>query len=165
MSTEASIRPAVVDDLPEILRLVHDLAEFERSADEVVATPVDFRRALFPDSGTPAASCLVAEVDGRVAGIALWFLSFSTWTGRQGIWLEDLYVEPEHRGAGLGSALLSALVRTAAENGWSRVEWTVLDWNAPSISFYRSLGALPQDEWTTYRLEGETLAQLAGRRG
>ncbi len=161
MTVERAVRAATIDDLSHILRLVNDLARYEQSADAVVATVEDFRHALFPAAAAPGAFCEVAEADGAVVGIALWFLSFSTWTGRQGIWLEDLYVEPEHRGSGLGRALLSALARKAAENGWARVEWTVLDWNAPSLAFYRSLGARPQDDWTTYRLDGDGLARLA----
>jgi len=161
MTTAHAVRAATIEDLSDIRRLVNDLAEYEQSADAVVATLEDFRHALFPDGAAPATFCEVAEADGAVVGFALWFLSFSTWTGRHGIWLEDLYVEPEHRGSGLGRALLSALARKAAENGWARVEWTVLDWNAPSLAFYRSLGARPQDDWTTYRLDGDGLARLA----
>lgn len=157
-----SIRPAVRADVPVILELVHALAAYEREPDAVVATEDDLARALFPDSGEPHTSCHVAEADGVVVGMAVWFLTFSTWTGRNGIWLEDLFVLPEHRGTGLGKALLASLARVCVERGLPRLEWTVLDWNTPSVEFYRSLGASPLEEWTTQRLVGDELARLAG---
>lgn len=156
-----TVRPAAARDIPDILRLVRDLAVYEREPESATATEDNLARALFPDGAAPAAFCHVAEADGRVVGIALWFLSFSTWTGTHGIWLEDLFVEPEHRGRGLGRALLLTLARTCRERGYRRLEWSVLDWNAPSIAFYRSLGATAQDEWTTYRVDGPALADLA----
>ena len=160
--SHAAIRPATPADLPDILRLVHELAAYEREPDAVEATEEDFAAVLFPAEGEPTAFCHVAEgSEGRVVGIALWFLTFSTWTGRQGIHLEDLFVEPGHRGSGLGKALLTHLAQIAVERGYRRVEWTVLRWNEPSIAFYESLGATPQEEWETYRLDGAGLAGLA----
>lgn len=158
------IRPAVPADVPRVVALVRALAEYERSLDAVELTDVLLHEALFgPD---PAAGCHVAcGQDGAVVGFALWFRTFSTWTGRPGLYLEDLYVEPEHRGAGHGRDLLAALAAHAAERGWRRLDWWVLDWNTPAIGFYRRLGATAMDEWTTYRLTGPTLADLAeGRR-
>ena len=155
------IRRATAADVPEILRLVHDLAAYEKEPDSVEATEEDFTAALFPRKGTPTAFCHVAEVDEggqrKVVGIALWFLTFSTWTGRNGIHLEDLFVEPRHRGSGLGKALLAHLAQECRERGYRRLEWKVLRWNAPSIAFYESLGAHPQTEWETYRLDGTGL--------
>ena len=162
VAVHPDIRPATPADLPEILRLVHDLAAYEREPDAVEATEADFAKVLFPNEGEPTAFCHVVEAgEGRtVVGIALWFLTFSTWTGQQGIHLEDLFVEPEHRGSGLGKALLTHLAQIAVERGYRRVEWTVLRWNEPSIAFYESLGATPQEEWETYRLDGAALADL-----
>jgi len=140
------VRPAVEADLPEIVALIHELAEYERAADEVVLDVEEVRGHLFgPD---PAASVLVAEDDGgAVVGMALWYRTFSTWLGTPGIWLEDLFVRPEARGAGHGMALLSAL----RERTDGRLEWAVLDWNEPSIRFYESLGARPVEGWIRYR--------------
>lgn len=152
------VRTALPSDVPAILRLVRDLATYEKAPEQCVASEDDFARALFPEHGHPTTFCHVGEVDGRVVGIALYFLNFSTWTGRNGIWLEDLYVEPGHRGSGLGKALLLSLAEVCVERGYPRLEWTVLDWNQPSIDFYRALGAEPLDEWTTHRLEGAALA-------
>jgi GNAT superfamily N-acetyltransferase len=153
------IRPATPDDVPAILRLIHDLAEYERALHEVKATEEDLRASLFGEE--PKVFAHVAEHEGEVIGFALWFLSFSTWLGRHGIYLEDLYVDPAVRGHGHGKALLTELARIAVERGYGRVEWAVLNWNAPSIAFYEALGARPQDEWTTYRLTGEALTSLA----
>ncbi|MGJ9422972.1 N-acetyltransferase family protein [Aeromicrobium sp. CF3.5] len=155
-----AVRAATATDVPRILELVHALATYERAADQVEATEEDFARALFPGDGHPATFAHVAEVDGQVVGIAVWFLTFSTWTGSNGIWLEDLFVDPSHRGTGLGRDLLAALARECVERGLPRLEWWVLAWNAPSIAFYDSLGAAPQDEWTTYRMSGEALVSL-----
>ncbi|WP_131737692.1 GNAT family N-acetyltransferase [Actinomadura roseirufa] len=157
------IRPSTPDDVPAILRLVRDLAEYERSLHEVEATEEHLRDALFAPE--PRVHAHVAEHGGKVVGFALWFLSYSTWTGRHGIYLEDLFVEPDMRGHGYGKALLTELTRIAEERGYARVEWSVLDWNAPAIGFYRALGARPQDEWTVYRLTGDALAEAAGRAG
>jgi len=152
------IRPATVDDVPVVVRLVHELATYEREPDAVVATEEHFRTALFgPD---PRVHCLVAEDSGKTVGFAIWFVSFSTWLGTHGIYLEDLFVRPESRGGGHGRALLTELARIAVERGYGRVEWAVLDWNVDAQGFYRALGATPQDEWTTWRLTGNALGQL-----
>jgi GNAT superfamily N-acetyltransferase len=155
------IRPARPGDVAAIYRLVRELAEYERSLEQVVASQDDLRRALFGER--PAVFAHVAEHDGAVAGFALWFLNYSTWTGRHGIYLEDLYVTPELRGHGYGRALLAELARICVERGYARFEWAVLDWNAPAIGFYRALGAAAMDEWTVQRLAGPALDALAGR--
>jgi GNAT superfamily N-acetyltransferase len=152
------IRRARPDDVQAICRLVLDLATYERAAHEVRLTPETLSAALFAPE--PAVHAHVAEADGEVVGFALWFVSFSTWLGRHGIYLEDLYVDPVHRGSGFGRALLGELARTAVERGYGRVEWSVLDWNTPAIGFYRSLGAHPMEDWTVYRLDGKALADL-----
>ena len=162
MTTRPAVRPAVPEDVPAILELIHALALYEREPDAVETTEDDLRRALFPDDGSATTHCHVADVDGTIVGMAVWFVTFSTWTGRNGIWLEDLFVLPEHRGGGLGKALLAALAAVCVERGWPRLEWTVLDWNTPSIEFYHSLGAFPMDGWSTHRLVGAPLQQLAG---
>jgi GNAT superfamily N-acetyltransferase len=155
------IRLARPDDVPTLLELVRALADYERSADEVELTGELLHAALFgPD---PSAGCHVAErAPGELAGFALWFRTFSTWTGVPGMWLEDLFVRPDDRGAGHGRALLAALARHCVDSGWRRLDWAVLDWNTPAIGFYRALGAAPQDDWTTYRVTGATLESLAG---
>jgi GNAT superfamily N-acetyltransferase len=153
------IRFATPDDIPVILRFIRELAEYERSSHEVEATEEDLRRDLFGER--PAVFAHLAVDDGgEPVGLALWFLSYSTWRGRHGIYLEDLYVTPAARGGGHGTALLTELARIATERGYSRYEWAVLDWNEPSIGFYKSLGALPQTGWTVYRMTGETLHAL-----
>lgn len=152
------VREAVPADAGELHRLVKELARYERAPDAVQATTGDIADALFGPH--PVALALVAEVDRRVVGMAVYFMSFSTWTGRAGLYLEDLYVEPEYRSRGLGRALLAALAARAVQQGCSRLEWAVLDWNEPAIGFYRSLGAVAMDEWTTYRLSGPALAEL-----
>ncbi|HEX8001184.1 MAG TPA: GNAT family N-acetyltransferase [Mycobacteriales bacterium] len=144
------IRPAVAEDVPAILSLIRELATYERSPDSVVATEDGLRAALFGES--PAVFCHVAEDGGEVVGFALWFLNFSTWLGRHGLYLEDLFVRPACRGRGLGKALLETLVGIARERGYGRVEWVVLDWNEPAQAFYRSLGAEPLDDWTVWRI-------------
>lgn len=158
------VRPAVradLADLADIDRLVRELAVYEREPDAVEATPDDFATALFGEH--PRVFCHVAELaDGTVAGIAVWYETFSTWKGRHGIWLEDLFVSPEHRGLGLGRALLAELAGECRRRGYPRLEWWVLNWNDPSIRFYSLLGALPQDEWTVYRLSGSALDRTAG---
>jgi len=163
---KSTVRPACPGDLDDVLDLVHDLAAYERAPEAVQADRDHFRRALFPDDGAPAAFCHLAcrsDDDGgeAVVGLAIWFLSFSTWTGTHGIWLEDLFVRPEHRGLGLGRDLLATLARICVDRGYHRLEWWVLDWNAPSIAFYAGLGAQPQDEWTRHRVDGASLAALA----
>ena len=156
-----SIREATPADVPEILAMIHELADYEKAPHEVVATPGLLRDALFgPD---PAVYALMAEDDesGAVVGFARWFRNFSTWLGRHGVYLEDLYVRPSHRGHGYGKALLQELARIAVERGYGRFEWWVLDWNTPAIDFYRSIDAVPMDEWTVYRVTGEPLRRLA----
>ena len=164
--TTVLIRPARPDDVPAIDALVRELAVYEKEPDAVEAVPEDFHRALFgPD---PRVHCHVAEVEdgeGRreVVGIALWYVTFSTWRGRHGIWLEDLFVPPEHRRLGLGRALLRTLAAECEARGYARLEWWVLDWNSPAHGFYRSIGARPEDEWTVWRLDGSALRSLGGR--
>lgn len=159
-SSGVTIRPARLDDVPTIDALVHELAVYEKEPDAVEATPDDFAAALFgPD---PRVHCHVAEVtppggEPEVVGMALWYVTFSTWRGRHGIWLEDLFVRPAHRGLGVGRQLLQTLAAECAARGYARLEWWVLDWNTPAHGFYRSLGATPQDEWTVWRLDGEAL--------
>jgi GNAT superfamily N-acetyltransferase len=150
-----AVRPARPSDIPRIHQLVVDLAAYERAADQVRATPEQLQAALFGPA--PAAHAQVVDVGGEVVGFALWFLNFSTWEGVHGIYLEDLYVQPEHRGSGLGKALLQALAEIAEQRGYARLEWSVLDWNTPSIEFYRSLGAAPMTGWTVFRLSGAAL--------
>ena len=158
----AQIRPARPDDVPGILALVRELAEYERSLHEVTATEADLRAALFDDH--PAVYCHVIEHDDELAGFAVWFLNFSTWLGQHGIYLEDLFVRPQHRGRGFGRALLLELARIASERGYRRVEWWVLDWNEPAHGFYRRLGATPMDEWTVWRLTGDALVAASDAR-
>ena len=158
------IREATPADVPEILAMIHELADYEKAPHEVVATPGLLRDALFgPD---PAVYALMAEdgETGAVVGFALWFRNFSTWLGRHGVYLEDLYVRPTHRGHGYGKALLQELARIAVERGYGRFEWWVLDWNTPAIDFYRSIDAVPMDEWTVYRVTGDALGRLAAGR-
>ena len=156
------IRVATPDDVPTVLRFVRALAEYERLAHEVRATEADFRAALFGPS--PRAHALLAERDGAAIGFAVWFYDFSTFEGRPGLFVEDVFVEPAHRGAGVGRAIFAWLARRALQEGCSRMNWSVLDWNAPSIAFYRSIGAVAQDGWTTQRLSGDALAALAKER-
>ena len=155
------IRPATEADLGTIEELIRALAEYERMADEVVTTSQLLRQNLFGER--PYAEVLIAEVDGEAAGFALFFHNFSTFVGRPGIYLEDLFVRPEHRAKGFGKALLKRLAEIAVERGCGRMEWAVLDWNEPAIGFYKKLGARPNDDWTVYRLAGESLRNLAGR--
>lgn len=156
----AFIRPARADDVAEILAMVRELAEYERALDEVVSTEQQFTDALFGPN--PALFGLVVELDDTsLAGFALYFLNFSTWLGRHGVYLEDLYVRPQHRGSGFGRALLAELARICVDRGYGRLEWWVLDWNEPALGFYRSLGAEPMDEWTVQRVTGPALRRLA----
>ncbi|UUL75345.1 GNAT family N-acetyltransferase [Pseudarthrobacter sp. Fe7] len=155
----SAIRPATPDDIPDILRMIHELAHYEKEPDAVRNTPEMLEPALFGEN--PRVFAAMAEnAAGRVQGFALWFLNYSTWEGVHGIYLEDLYVSPEARGEGHGKALLQHLAALAVENGYARVEWSVLDWNEPSINFYRRLGARPMDGWSTFRLTGEALDQF-----
>lgn len=157
------IRPAVEADVPLILRFIRELAEYERLAHEVVATEEGLRGTLF--GARPFAEVVIAEEEGEPAGFALFFHNYSTFLGRPGLYLEDLYVRPEMRGAGIGRALLAHLARLAVERGCGRLEWWVLDWNEPAIRFYRSLGAQPMDDWTVFRVTGDALTQLAAESG
>ena len=159
MTTDERIRRAGPDDVPAIVGLVYELAEYERAPDECHLTAEQLHVALFGPE--PALFCHVAELDGEVVGCALWFLSFSTWRGVHGIYLEDLYVRPGHRGSGLGKALLVALAQECVRRGYERLEWSVLDWNTPAIDFYRALGAVAMEEWTVNRLTGEALRAVA----
>jgi diamine N-acetyltransferase len=153
------LREARPDDAALVLSFVRALAEYEKLTDEVVTDEVRIARALFGEN--PRVFCDIAEWDGAPAGFAMWFYNFSTFHGRHGIYLEDLFVRPDHRGRGIGKALLANLAKRAIAQDCARVEWSVLDWNAPSIAFYKSLGADAMDEWTVYRLTGEALSRLA----
>ncbi|MFG2337611.1 GNAT family N-acetyltransferase [Streptomyces yangpuensis] len=153
------IRRAEVTDVPVVCEMIRELAEYERVPHEARATEEQLREALFGER--PAVFAHVAESeDGEVVGFAVWFLSFSTWRGVHGIYLEDLYVRPGVRGGGHGKALLRELARTCVERGYERLEWSVLNWNAPTIAFYEALGARPQEEWSVYRLTDGALAEL-----
>jgi GNAT superfamily N-acetyltransferase len=155
------VRPAAPDDVPVLLQLVRELAEYEREPDAVETTEQMLNAALF--GAMPVASCHVALApDGDVAGFALWYVTFSTWKGRPGLWLEDLFVRPTARGSGLGKALLRELAGVCVARGYARFEWWVLDWNEPAHGFYRSLGARAEDEWTVWRLDGGALEALGG---
>ena len=159
-----SIRRVRPDDVPAVVGLVRELAEYEKAAHEVRLTEEQLTAALFGDD--PKLFGHVAEAGGAVVGMALWFLNFSTWRGTHGIYLEDLYVQPGHRGSGLGRELLRTLADLCVQRGLSRLEWSVLDWNTPSIEFYEAAGAVPMDEWTVFRLTGEALTAFAAdRRG
>ncbi|MEM8873772.1 MAG: GNAT family N-acetyltransferase [Planctomycetota bacterium] len=155
------IRPATPDDFDAIAALIRGLAEYEKAAGDCVFDDAELRENLFGER--PYAEVLIADVDGEAVGLALFFHNFSTWLGKPGVWLEELYVKPEHRGAGYGKALLTAVAQVAAERACGRLEWAVLDWNTPSIEFYKAQGAVPMDEWTTMRVDGEALTRLASR--
>ncbi len=155
----AILRDARPGDEPGILACIQALADYEREPDAVENTVPALAETLFGDD--PKAFTHVVERDGVIRGIAIWFLTYSTWTGTHGIWLEDLYVDEAQRGRGYGKALIASLAAVCVERGYRRLEWTVLDWNEPSIAFYRSIGAAPMDEWTTQRLTGDALGALA----
>lgn len=155
------IRSARPDDTAAVIGLIRDLAQYERARDEVANSEEALRESLFGEH--PSVFCHVVDHDGSVGGFALWYLTYSTWLGRHGIYLEDLYVRPELRGKGYGRALLRELARIAAERGYGRMEWAVLNWNEPAIDFYRGAGAEPVDGWTVYRLSGQRLRDLATR--
>jgi GNAT superfamily N-acetyltransferase len=155
---EYTLRAATLADVPAILRCIRGLAEYERLADQCIATEALLHETLF--GAAPAAEVVLATRGGETAGFALWFRSYSTFLARPGIYLEDLFVFPAHRGQGLGRRLLAHLARTAVERGYGRVEWAVLDWNVDAIRFYESLGAVPMSDWTTYRLTGAPLTTL-----
>jgi GNAT superfamily N-acetyltransferase len=160
MDAGISIEPAAPKDLTLILELIRELAEYEKQPEAAQATESQLRQALFGEH--PAAEAVIASVDGQPAGWALWFQSFSTWTGKPGLWLEDMYVRPAQRRRGVGRALLVHLARMCVERGYGRLEWSVLDWNTPALDFYREVGAEPMADWTVQRLAGEALARLAG---
>ena len=155
------IRPATPADVPAVLRFVRELAEYEREPDAVEATEAMLHEALFGER--PAAEAVIAEADGTPIGFALFFHNFSTWKGRSGLYLEDLYVTPAARGSGTGKALLRHLAGVALDRGCARFEWAVLDWNTPAIDFYRAMGATAMDEWTVQRVDGDALVRLAAR--
>jgi diamine N-acetyltransferase len=155
-----SIRRAAPADAALVFALVCELADYENLQHEVDATPDEIARALFAPE--PRLFCELAEWDGEAAGLAVWFLNFSTFRGRHGIYLEDVFVRPEFRGRGIGKALMRRLARTCVDNGYARFEWAVLDWNAPSIAFYESLGAEIKGEWKLCRMSGAALSTLAG---
>jgi GNAT superfamily N-acetyltransferase len=156
-----AVREATPADVPRIRELIMELATYERMPEQARATDDQLRSALFGER--PAVFALVAEADDEVVGFALWFLNFSTWEGVHGIYLEDLYVREGHRGEGLGKALLRSLASIAVARGYARFEWWVLDWNRPSIDFYRALGAVPMQDWTVFRLDGDALHAAAYR--
>ncbi|HVV82016.1 MAG TPA: GNAT family N-acetyltransferase [Kofleriaceae bacterium] len=155
------LRAATADDVGLVLRFIVELAEYERLAHEVVATEEALVRTLF--GAAPAAEVVIAAWDGLPVGFALFFPSYSTFLAQRGLYLEDLYVRPSHRGRGIGQALLRHLAAIAVERGYGRFEWSVLDWNEPAIRFYRALGAVPLDDWTRFRVTGDALAALAAR--
>lgn len=156
------IRPAEAQDAPLVLRFIRELAIYERAEHEVVASEADIRESLLTQG---PARALVCSVDGVDAGFAAYFFNYSTWQGRKGLYLEDLYLTPAHRKVGAGKALLRHLARIAMAEGCGRFEWSVLDWNEPALRFYRSIGAWPMDEWVRYRLAGQALADFANGDG
>jgi GNAT superfamily N-acetyltransferase len=156
----AHIRPAVPADAAAITAMIHDLARFEHAADQCTVVETQISTALFDQPATLRGH--VAEVDGEIAAMALWFLNFSTWDGIEGVYLEDLYVRRRFRRLGLARGLLTALAEECLNNGYTRLSWAVLNWNTDAIALYRAIGGQPQGEWTTYRLSGPELAELAG---
>ena len=156
-----TIRPAVKADTATILHFIRELAIYEKAEHEAKATEEHIHRTLFNEQ--PKAHAIICELDGEAIGFAVYFFSYSTWQGQYGIYLEDLYVSPAHRGVGTGKQLLTALAKVAVDNDCGRFEWSVLDWNQPAIDFYESLGAKPQSEWIKYRLDGQALLDLAAK--
>jgi GNAT superfamily N-acetyltransferase len=152
------IRSARKDEVEIVLQLIHDLAHYEKAPNEVEATEKELLETIFVDDAR--VFCDVVEVDGEIAGMAIWFLNYSTWQGKHGIYLEDLFIKPEFRGRGFGKALLQHLAKVCDERGYGRFQWWVLDWNSPAIEFYKSLGAVAMDEWTVYRVSGDPLKKL-----
>ncbi|CAB4335593.1 unannotated protein [freshwater metagenome] len=153
------IRLAQPVDVEDIHRLIYELAVYEKAPEQMVASIDQINNSLFTEN--PVAFCHVAEVEGKIVGIALWFLNYSTWLGKPGIYLEDLFVQPEYRGHGIGKGFMQTLAALCVESGYERFQWWVLDWNKPSIDFYESLGAVPMDEWTVFRLSGDALKKFA----
>ena len=152
------IRPARKDEAPIILKLIKDLAEYEKAPDQVEATETQILETIFAEN--PKVFCDLVEVDDQIVGMAIWFLNYSTWQGKHGIYLEDLFIEPDFRGRGYGKALLQHLAKICNERGYGRFQWWVLDWNSPAIEFYRALGAEAMSEWTVYRVSGKPLRDL-----
>jgi GNAT superfamily N-acetyltransferase len=156
---QLKIRDAVQADLPKILQFIKDLAEYEKAPNEVVLSISDLEQSLFGTN--PQVYCLIAELENEVTGFAVWHLNYSTWLGKHGIYLEDLYVDPKYRGQGHGKALLRKLAQICVESGYKRLQWWVLDWNQSAINFYKSIGAEPMDQWTVFRVSGSSLEKLA----
>ncbi len=152
------IRPAKREEVGEVLQLIQDLATYEKAPDQVEASRDDLLNTIFAKE--PKVFCDLVEVDGQIAGMAIWFLNYSTWQAKHGIYLEDLYIKPEFRAKGYGKALLKHLAQICDKQGYGRLQWWVLDWNSPAIEFYRSLGAEAMDEWTVYRTSGQALKDL-----
>lgn len=152
------IRPAKREEVGEVLQLIQDLATYEKAPDQVEASRDDLLNTIFAKE--PKVFCDLVEVDGQIAGMAIWFLNYSTWQAKHGIYLEDLYIKPEFREKGYGKALLKHLAQICDKQGYGRLQWWVLDWNSPAIEFYRSLGAKAMDEWTVYRTSGQALKDL-----
>ena len=159
MTKTFDISPATPNDVRHILRFIQELADYEREPNAVIATPQDLHQVLFCEH--PKVFCVICREGTQPVGFALYFFNFSTWLGRFGLYLEDLYVTPEHRGKGAGKKLLAHVAATAVAENCGRFEWSVLNWNTPAIDFYESMGARPQSEWTTYRLTGDALRRLA----
>ena len=156
---QLKIRDAVQADLPKIIQFIKDLAEYEKAPNEVVLSISDLEQSLFGTN--PQVYCLIAELENEVTGFAVWHLNYSTWLGKHGIYLEDLYVDPKYRGQGHGKALLRKLAQICVERGYKRLQWWVLDWNQSAIDFYKSIGAEPMDQWTVFRVSGISLEKLA----
>jgi GNAT superfamily N-acetyltransferase len=152
------IRPAKREEVGEVLQLIQDLATYEKAPDQVEASRDDLLNTIFAKE--PKVFCDLVEVDGQIAGMAIWFLNYSTWQAKHGIYLEDLYIKPEFRAKGYGKALLKHLAQICDKEGYGRLQWWVLDWNSPAIEFYRSFGAEAMDEWTVYRTSGQALKDL-----
>ena len=152
------IRPAQQDEVGIVPQLIHDLALYEKAPNEVEATEKELLETIFVDNAR--VFCDVVDLNGEIAGMAIWFLNYSTWQGKHGIYLEDLFIKPEFRGKGYGKALLQHLAKVCDERGYGRFQWWVLDWNSPAIEFYKSLGAVAMDEWTVYRVSGDPLKKL-----
>ena len=152
------IRPAKSEEVGEVLQLIQELATYEKAPEQVEASKEDLLNTIFVKD--PRVFCDLVEVDGKVAGMAIWFLNYSTWQAKHGIYLEDLFIKPEYRGRGYGKALLKHLAKICDEKGYGRLQWWVLDWNSPAIEFYKSFGAEAMDEWTVYRTSGQALKDL-----
>ena len=152
------IRPAKREEVGEVLQLIQDLATYEKAPDQVEASRDDLLNTIFAKE--PRVFCDLVEVDGQIAGMAIWFLNYSTWQAKHGIYLEDLYIKPEFRARGYGKALLKHLAQICDKEGYGRLQWWVLDWNSPAIEFYKSFGAEAMDEWTVYRTSGQALKNL-----